>query len=304
MNDMYTPKIDSNQQARANSQPRVAPIVLQQLPNMPTLLGRAAFKSGNYRLGDALPPLSTEIKHLVIRLDHLHAYREICGFTLSNRLPATYLHMLSFPLSLNLLIQQDFPMKAMGQVHLRNQISVLEEFDTSLPISMKATIGGSELTSRGLEWDIDVTASVDNQLVWSSTSTYLNRCKTNVPSVRQRDNKLQGETSQWRVPADIGRRYAKVSADYNPIHLSDMTAKLFGFKQAIAHGMWSKARCLAAIEDQLPAAGYSVDVAFQKPLFLPAEVLFTYAKTAQDEKFTLNNSKSGVSHLIGQISRS
>ena len=280
----------------------VASIVLDQLPNMPSLLGRAAFKSGYYQLGDVLPALSTEINHLRIRKDDLRAYRALCGFTDNSVLPATYLHMLSFPLSLNLLIQQDFPMKAMGQVHLRNQISVLEEFDLRASISMKATIGKSELTSRGVEWDIDVLAVVDNQLVWSSTSTYLNRCKTGIAAVRQKEILPQGNTQNWTVEADIGRRYAKVSADYNPIHLSDITAKLFGFKQAIAHGMWSKARCLAALEDRLPNSGYSVDVAFHRPLFLPSEVVFNSCVNQQGESFSLHNKNSGVLHLLGQIS--
>jgi acyl dehydratase len=167
---------------------------------------------------------------------------------------------------------------------------------------MKATIGKSELTSRGVEWDIDVLAVVDNQLVWSSTSTYLNRCKTGIAAVRQKEILPQGNTQNWTVAADIGRRYAKVSADYNPIHLSDITAKLFGFKQAIAHGMWSKARCLAALEDRLPNSGYSVDVAFHRPLFLPSEVVFNSCVNQQGESFSLHNKNSGVLHLLGQIS--
>lgn len=299
---MNSPNPQSSNSHRDPADIGLSPIVLDHLPNMPSLLGRAAFKSGHYQLGDILPALSTEINHLRIRQDDLQAYRALCGFSNTSVLPATYLHMLSFPLSLNLLIQQDFPMKAMGQVHLRNQISVLEEFDLRASISMKATIGKSALTSRGVEWDIDVTAVVDNQLVWSSTSTYLNRCKTGVAAVRQKEILPQGNAQDWMVEADIGRRYAKISADYNPIHLSDITARLFGFKQAIAHGMWSKARCLAALQDKLPNSGYSVDVAFHRPLFLPAEVVFNSAVNTQGESFSLQNKQSGVLHLLGQIS--
>ena len=75
----------------------------------------------------------------------------------------------------------------------------------------------------------------------------------------------------WRVPADIGRRYADVSGDHNPIHLHPLTARLFGFRRAIAHGMWSMARCLAFYEGRLPAA-YTVDVRFKLPILLPATV--------------------------------
>jgi acyl dehydratase len=285
-------------QKPADSKP---PIVMQELPSMPSLLGKAAFKSGNYALGDQLPGLSTQINSLVIHRQHLQAYQQLCGFQRSETLPATYLHMLGFPLFLKILIQQDFPMRAMGQVHLRNQISVLHQFDLSQPINMTAAIGNSTLTSRGLEWNIDVSAIVDNQVVWTGESVFLHRCKTGVPREPVMPVRRDGEPESWWVGADIGRRYARVSGDYNPIHLTDITAKLFGFKQAIAHGMWSKARCLAALDQQLPAEGYSVDVTFHRPLFLPSQVLFYSQQREGKQRFSLFNQTAEQAHLEGTI---
>jgi acyl dehydratase len=99
----------------------------------------------------------------------------------------------------------------------------------------------------------------------------------------------------------MGRRYARVSGDYNPIHLSNITAKLFGFDQAIIHGMWSKARCLAALQDQLPEAGYRVIVNFQKPLFLPSNVLFYSDKESENTSFSLFSESGQYAHLDGLI---
>ena len=277
------------------------PIVMQELPSMPSMLGKAAFKSGHYALGDQLPGLSTQINGLVISKPHLLAYKELCGFQPDSALPATYLHMLAFPLFLKILIQQDFPMRAMGQVHLRNQISVLQQFDSRQPVNMTASIGSSELTSRGLEWNIDVSAEVDQQVVWTSESTFLHRCKTGVPRSAVAPIRHEGEAQSWSVDADTGRRYARVSGDYNPIHLTDITAKLFGFKQAIAHGMWSKARCLAALSAELPADGYSVDVAFHRPLFLPSQVLFYSHRQDGQQNFSLFNQRADQAHLEGII---
>ena len=277
------------------------PIVMQELPSLPSLLGKAAFKSGNYALGDQLPGLSTQINSLVINRQHLQAYQQLCGFQSSQTLPATYLHMIGFPLFLKILIQQDFPMRAMGQVHLRNQISVHHQFDIRQPIDMTAAIGGSVLTSRGLEWNIDVSARVDNQVVWSGESVFLHRCKTGILREAVAPICHEGEHQNWQVDADIGRRYARVSGDYNPIHLTDITAKLFGFKQAIAHGMWSKARCLAALDQQLPDEGYSVDVTFHRPLFLPSQVLFFSQQLEERQQFSLFNQTAEQAHLEGFI---
>ncbi len=78
---------------------------------------------------------------------------------------------------------------------------------------------------------------------------------------------------------DLGRRYASVSGDVNLIHIHPLGAKLLGFPSAIAHGMWTKARCLAALEGRLPEA-FTVEVSFRRPIVLPATVAFAEAPAA------------------------
>jgi acyl dehydratase len=136
-------------------------------------------------------------------------------------------------------------------------------------------------------------------------------------------------SASWRLPGDLGRRYAAVSGDRNPIHMHPLSAKLLGFPRAIAHGMWSKARCVAALESVLPDA-FEVDVRFRKPILLPAEVSFasslasgadaggasgdaaaaggaTAAEAAAGERgeirFGLSDARQGTRHLDGRVSR-
>jgi acyl dehydratase len=104
----------------------------------------------------------------------------------------------------------------------------------------------------------------------------------------------------WRVPDDAGRRYAKVSGDVNPIHLSGLTAKAFGFKRAIAHGMWVKARALAALSGRLPEA-MAVDVVFRKPLLLPSTVTLSTAPVDGGWDLAVRNTGSGAEHLLGTV---
>ena len=106
------------------------------------------------------------------------------------------------------------------------------------------------------------------------------------------------ELTRWYADSDIGRRYAKVCGDYNPIHLSAATARLFGFPQAIAHGMWSKAMALAALRGHLPLSGYEVDVAFHKPVRLPSEVVLHSSAVAPDGQFRLAG-HDALEHMVG-----
>jgi acyl dehydratase len=104
----------------------------------------------------------------------------------------------------------------------------------------------------------------------------------------------------------VGTDYAAVSGDRNPIHTSTVAAKLFGFPRRIAHGMWSKARCLAALEGRLPDR-YTVEVGFKLPILLPSSVAFSAVAEADGSwSMALHDARSGKPHLsgtIGQLSR-
>ena len=107
----------------------------------------------------------------------------------------------------------------------------------------------------------------------------------------------------WRLEGDLGRRYAAVSGDRNPIHLYALTAKALGFKRQIAHGMWSKARCVAALENRLPDA-VTVEVAFRKPIFLPGKVAFgSRADRRRASPSSCRDPRSGAPHLQGRTIR-
>jgi acyl dehydratase len=98
----------------------------------------------------------------------------------------------------------------------------------------------------------------------------------------------------------LGRRYGAVSGDRNPIHMHALSAKALGFPRAIAHGMWTKARCLAALESTLPDA-FGVEVRFRKPILLPARVEFASTTNDGETDFAVRDAKRGTPHLDGRI---
>ena len=279
----------------------IAPIVLNSLPNMPLILAKAAVKSGRYRIGDSLPKISAQWENMILDAQHLAKYNQVCGFS-EHKLPATYLWTRAFPLIMRILVSKQFPLPAMGQVHLRNQIAVHKSFDINKSISLTATVDHSELSSKGLEWSIQITAEVEGVSVWSSQSTFLHRCKTGIERSSKIIENADGESQQWTLTKDLGRRYAAISGDYNPIHLGALSAKIFGFKKAIAHGMWSKARCLAALDAVTPESGYQVRVNFLKPVYLPSTVSFYANSEESGQNFFLYDSSGEHRHLQGSIS--
>jgi acyl dehydratase len=105
----------------------------------------------------------------------------------------------------------------------------------------------------------------------------------------------------WRLAGNLGRRYGAVSGDRNPIHLYPVTAKAFGFPTNIAHGMWTKARSLAALQNRLPDA-FTVDVEFKKPVLLPTTVVFGSDASDDGIVFGVRAQKKDVTHLVGRVS--
>jgi acyl dehydratase len=190
-------------------------------------------------------------------------------------------------------------------VHVRNRIDVLRRIGADEPLDVEVWAERLATHRSGATVDLRATVAVAGEEVWRGRSTYLARGATAPEGAPEAEvevpaGDVERVVATWRVPDDAGRRYAKVSGDVNPIHLSRLTAKAFGFKRAIAHGMWVKARVLAAFSGRLPEA-VSIDVAFRKPLFLPSAVTLSTVETDGGWDVAVRNATNGAEHVVGTI---
>lgn len=230
---------------------------------------------------------------------HLAEYQRVCGFRTSDRLPATYPHVLGFALAMGVMTRPDFPFPVVGLVHIANRVEQERALTAADRLTLTAHAEGLREHARGTQFDLVTTAEVDGAPIWRDLSTYLRIT---------RPGDSPKETSEppvphaiWRVGPRVGTAYARVSGDRNPIHTSLIGARLFGFKRPIAHGMWSKARCLAALEGRVPEDRLTVDVAFKLPIYLPGKVGFSYTSGAANG-LHLFDARTGKPHLTGRIS--
>jgi acyl dehydratase len=199
-----------------------------------------------------------------------------------------------------------FPFPAIGSVHLENTIVQHRPVAIGEVVSFGLKADNLRASTKGRAWDMNVTATVGDEVVWESVSTYLRVGKGDPDDRANGDPGMQlapveAKGPVWSLPDNLGRSYGAVSGDRNPIHLHPLTAKALGFPRHIAHGMWSKARCIAALENRLPDA-VKVEVAFKKPIFLPGKAQFGADQTDTGWNFTLVNPKSGAPHLLGRTS--
>ena len=269
-------------------------VELDHDPNRTALFAKAALRSLRPAHVTTLPDTGYARVDVRVDRDHLAAYDRVCGFRLRDELPVTYPHLLVFGTQLALMTADGFPFPLIGLVHVANRITQHRPLHADEPLVVRVHAANLRPHERGTQFDIVSEALADGVPVWQETSTYLRRDGSSAQ--HERESAPPTTTAIWRVPGDIGRRYADVSGDHNPIHLHALTARLFGFRRAIAHGMWSLARCLAHYEGRLPA-GYTVDVRFKLPILLPA----TVALTATGDTFDLRDHRTGKPHLTGRL---
>ncbi|MER7397470.1 MaoC/PaaZ C-terminal domain-containing protein [Streptomyces sp. NPDC000151] len=231
------------------------------------------------------------------------AYAEVCGFGAPGPvLPVTYPHILGFPLAARLMSARSFPLPMLGLVHTTIEIAQHAPLYADRPLDL--TVYAQELRPhrRGTEAVLVTEARRDGELVWEDHSTYLARHRTEAttsapPPDDTADPELPQRT-EWRLPAGLGRRHAAVSGDYNPIHLHPLTARALGFPRALAHGMWTVARCAAeAVPADAPALRLSAR--FRAPVLLPATV--TYASDGHAFRLTGASDRKERIHLEGNI---
>ena len=232
-----------------------------------------------------LPEVTAERRGVVVDVDHVVDYARVCGFSVGSALPMPYPHVLAFPLQVALMSRREFPFPLVGLVHIENAIRWTRPLLPTDVLDLRVSATNLRPHRRGRLVDLVSAVEVDGEPVWTGVSTYLARGRGDDSAPTSEPPDVSALTliaggATWRLGEDTGRRYAAVSGDVNPIHLHALTAKALGFPSAIAHGMFTYAKVVAALGPRVPAAGTSQGW-FRKPVTLPSTVLLKVAAGGQ-----------------------
>jgi len=273
---------------------------LSGMPSTAPLLVRAALTARLPR-GDTVPDRTLVVEGVQVDRDRLAAYQRLTGYAVDDTLPQPYPWVLAFPVQTALMARRDFPVPLPGMVHLGNRVTTHRRLDAADPLTLSVTAGALRPHRRGRTLDVRVEARVDDELVWECDSVYLSRGR-GTPDAPRRDAPPalpEGPAAaRWRLPDDLGRSYAGVSGDVNPIHLHALSAKAMGFPRQIAHGMWTYARTLAAL-GRTSLGPASSSVWFTTPVFLPSTVELVVDRDADTLTAGLRSAKDATrGHLV------
>jgi len=284
----------------------MAEIELSSPPSILDVYGRAVVSALPVvgASGGSLPDDVLTLRGYRVDADNLAEYTKVCGLRFGDTLPLTYPFVLAFPIVMKLMVSKGFPFAAMGSVHAENTIEQVRPISVTEPLDFRVHAENMREHRKGILVDVVTSVNVGRETVWRQTSTFLNQQRTSLSGQPkpepERADVPPVPTSTLRVDRKTIDRYAAVSGDRNPIHVSTLGARAFGFPRTIAHGMWSAAAALSAVEGRIPDA-VTYSVRFGKPVLLPATVNLYATREGDGWDLALRHPKKLYPHLTATL---
>jgi acyl dehydratase len=251
--------------------------------------------------------------------EHVQRYAQLCDLPFeSSNIPLIFPQLLGFPLLLSYCGSSDCPWPAMGIVHLANEIESYAPIAVGDVLQITLSTGSLIRHPKGQAFTVRLEVERGGELVWQARQTLLRRGVTRPSgadwnesmllerSGAQTERQVLQRVGEFDAPLGIGRRYAPVSGDFNPIHLSTLAARLFGFERSIAHGLWSLARSVSVLGSVHPGWGIGSQqrlvTVFGSPVRLPSRVT-VWASTPTDggQAFELRDGLGERVHLQARL---
>lgn len=297
-------------------QTETSTLTLQSAPSMARVFLNVMLLSlarSQGRLSTDRPPM-LEVRYDGIKpdLERVLLFNDVCGSPGRQGLPLVYPETLFIPMLGKLVTAPGFPTSPMGLIHTGQTIVQHRPINASEILDARCWTTRMEKTDKGVEIDCAIDLRTNQELVWEGVVTFLSRDARQLSRKKKKRGESEHEPLPVRavvdVPENTGRRYAAASGDYNPHHLYRATARLLGFRQPIAHGMWSLARSVAEIEKtmglQYPVR---VEASFKLPIFMPSRVALGFESVVETETratavvFELTDERQGLPHLAGRL---
>lgn len=244
------------------------------LPSTTTTLLRGLLRRRPGLQGRAIPRIERHADGVRLDPGWLDAYRALTHSPDTDVLPVMAPQMVAGPLHAGILADPALPVGVLGLVHVTQTVTQHRAIPVGAPLEIHAWLEGSRPARQGAELDVHTRVMLDGEVAWEGVTSALARGPwkdPDAPGAPEEGPPLDDDSpAAWSVPADIGRRWRRVSGDPNPIHLSRTLARPFGFKAAIAHGTWLLARIGGHLGEAEGAA--TLQGRFRRPVFLPGEV--------------------------------
>lgn len=283
------------------------------LPNLPGMFVRSLFTVARKDQEAAeANVLNAEFSAPAFPAELVQRYHDAFGGFISP-LPLTLIYCLAQRVHLAQMLGEHFPWPAPGLVHVSNRIEQIQPLDPNEGFHLKASIQvparGPKVSPRRLRPVFTVEFWQSEQHVATCISEYQVMPKQPERSRKPKEAKIVDAPAgdwqcmnSWQLDAQTSRSYARLSGDFNPIHLHPLLSRWFGFEQPIIHGMYMSARAQAEIERSMKKPITAIDVTFKRPVPLPANVSLWHCQTDENTgKYQVCGAEDNLQRLEGTV---
>lgn len=257
----------------------------------------------------ALPRISARWSQHRVHPGELESFLELCGLDGSREsgcdsLPLLYPHVIGFPMQMAVLTHPRFPVPIWRMLQVRNRLLQLAPLSRRMPFDLTVGLAGSRILDKGAEFDLRVTANADGQTLWEGVTTFYTRGRFGAPRGGEPSSSpAPDETivAEWRLPVGSGRRFGRLSGDYNPIHLWGWYARRMNFQRASFHPQRVLGACLARLPALDPARPQRLDAWLKGPVYYGAQVTLRASSGDGQSVFALNMQDESRPAIVGHL---
>ena len=241
--------------------------------------------------GTELPAIRAVINSVKINSEQLQRYTEACGLKEKKTIPLLFPHVLTSPYYMRMLCSKAFPFRLIGALHIRYHVVQYRPIKNNEEFDIAVQLQDNRAVKQGMEFDLTIELKKKDEVLWKSVSTFLKRGNfgtnyTESPRAGLIQPIPGGKIyKELYVLKNMGKKYAVITGDLNPIHLSGFIARLFGFKRDLIHGMWAGAQALGVLPEADVEFPLRVDIAFKGPVYMDSPVNLVLKKIRKGYRF-------------------
>lgn len=217
-------------------------------------------------------PFSIEFNNLYANSKQLLRFQKQFGDP--NDIP-TFAFITAFKASLQTLSQAPIASPIMGLIHLSSEFQILVRHNWCAPFDLKITIDKCEQTDKGLVYTVVSDFYQYGTITIRNVNTMLSKDRAyqgQKTAPAHQANEEFTELTSWTIKSKTAWSYARLSGDFNPIHIHKRLAKAFGLRNMVIHGMYNASKALAEIKALNTPMSSIVSIHFNKPCFVPNKV--------------------------------
>jgi acyl dehydratase len=230
-------------------------------------------------------PESGLVNHFQIEsidMVHVAKYRSFFDDR-GQQVPLTYFYLLAQRAQIALMLDARFPHAIPGLIHTSNKMQFHDVFQEEIPLGIEVSVFSALRAddAKSVVFNVEMTQS--GRRIITCISEYRIPRKYRRKSAEYRQPETFPETflqENWAFDKSLCRRYAMISSDFNPIHVSSLLARVFGLSRAIAHGMYSVGRAAASIERHTGCPLIEIAAHFKRPILVATEATFGFDSIA------------------------